>query len=272
MKKLKVMNSWETVDYILKNKCSIARFGDGEMDIMLGFGIGFQKSTKRLRKKLKSVKTTDKCLAAIPNIFDKKFFNRQNFKEKPYKFWRNVKFFTKPFYVHYFGGNKAIGDTNLSRFYLQFNDSSKVPEYVQHLKKMWDGRDLLFVEGEQTRLGMGNDFFSNAKSIRRILCPSKNAFDKFEEIKKAILDNAKQDDLVICALGPTATVLAFELSDKLQVLDLGHIDIEYEWFLMGATEKVPVKNKYVNECGKEGRNPENEVDKTYLSQIIQRIE
>ena len=37
------------------------------------------------------------------------------------------------------------------------------------LKRIWDGKDIVIVEGEKTKLGMGNDLLSNAKSIRRII-------------------------------------------------------------------------------------------------------
>ncbi len=272
MRKLNVLSDWETAKYIIDHKCSVARYGDGEMDIMLGINIPFQKSTHKLRKMLKEVKTTDKCLCCVSDVFNKERFNKNTIVEKDYKFWQKVKFFTKPFYYFYFGKNEVLGDTFVSRFYLRFKDHSQTPDYIKFLKQIWQDRNLIFVEGEKTRLGVGNDFFDNAKSIRRILGPSKNAFDKYDEIKKAILENAKKDDLVICALGPTATVLAYDLSEQMQILDLGHIDIEYEWFLRHADKKIPIENKYVNECGKDGRNPGECTDKTYLSQIIKRID
>ena len=51
-----------------------------------------------------------------------------------------------------------------------------------------------------------------------------------------------------------------------RTLDLGHVDIEYEWFRMGVTEKVPVKDKYVNEC-RNGKIITQIDDSEYLSQI-----
>ncbi len=35
--RLPIMNKEETTDYILKNKCSVARFGDGEFGLMTEF-------------------------------------------------------------------------------------------------------------------------------------------------------------------------------------------------------------------------------------------
>ena len=37
------------------------------------------------------------------------------------------------------------------------------------MKGIWEGRDIIFIEGEKSRLGVGNDLFDNAQSIHRIL-------------------------------------------------------------------------------------------------------
>src|SRR5690606_20343875 len=111
------------------------------------------------------------------------------------------------------------------------------------LKQIWDKQDVLFIEGELSRLGVGNDFFSNAKSVQRILCPTQNAFEKYEEILK-YAKKYGEGKLIILALGPTATVLAHDLANEnYWALDLGHIDIEYSWYLQNANRKVPVSGK-----------------------------
>ena len=97
-------------------------------------------------------------------------------------------------------------------------------------KKLWDGEDLLIVEGEGSRLGVNNDLFDNSLGIKRILCPNKDAFDYYDEILKTAVHYG-QNKVIILALGYTATVLAYDLARAgLRALDLGHIDIEYQWF------------------------------------------
>lgn len=71
-------------------------------------------------------------------------------------------------------------------------------------------------------------------------------------------------------MGPTATVLVYDLSLKnVQVIDIGHVDIEYSKMLMKAKTKVPVKGKYSNEAYEK---VEECLDKNYLSQIIYKID
>ena len=75
----------------------------------------------------------------------------------------------------------------ISRFYSAFKDKSNSLKYIQKLKKIWDKRDILIIEGEKTRVGIGNDLFNNTKSIRRILCPVKDAFQLYDKILKTAM-------------------------------------------------------------------------------------
>jgi glycosyltransferase family protein len=115
------------------------------------------------------------------------------------------------------------------------------------------GREVLFVEGEKTRLGVGNDLFSNTKSIRRIICPPKNSFRVYDKILDTVLKFDK-NILILISLGPTATVLAYDLSSYgYQAVDIGHADIQYELFLRRAKNIIQIPFKFVNEYNS-GRN------------------
>src|SRR5690606_26620846 len=114
--------------------------------------------------------------------------------------------------------------------------------------------------------------FSNAKSVERVLCPTQNAFEKYEEI----LRYAKKygdGKLIIVALGPTATVLAHDLAkENYWALDLGHIDIEYSWYLQNAKSKVPVSGKKSAEVNiSESFNLHSAEEQLYNASIIGRV-
>ena len=135
------------------------------------------------------------------------------------------------------------------------------------MRKLWENRDIVVVEGKFSTLGVSNDLFKNAKSIKRILCPAINAYSKYDEILE-FCQSFPKDTLFILALGPTATVLADDLSKSgYQALDLGNIDVEYIWCLKKTKKKIPIKNKFVWEAGcstniGEEENPE------YQKQIV----
>ena len=108
-------------------------------------------------------------------------------------------------------------------------------------------------------------------SIQRVICPAENAFEIYDRILNQLLKLPK-DKLILLALGPTATVLAYDMYKAgYHVIDIGHVDIEYEWFLRKATKKIKIENKYVTEV-KEGRVDIQDIkDSKYQNEIIERI-
>ena len=81
-----------------------------------------------------------------------------------------------------------------------------------------------------------------------------------------------KDHLVIIALGATATVLAYDLTlDGYQALDLGHIDIEYEWFLRGAKTAISIPGKYTNEVDSDDKVQGNIDTTSYEKEVVKII-
>ena len=56
-----------------------------------------------------------------------------------------------------------------------------------------------------------------------------------------------------------------------QVIDVGHMDVEYEWYLRNTTKKIKINYKYVNEANKGRKKITNLRDKNYFKQIIATI-
>lgn len=263
-----VLSIAETIEKVSREKLSVSRFGDGEIKLVAGRNISFQKFDPRLQKKLSEALSsdTDGFLVCLPDIFA----DRDYFIDGAASHWkRHLSRFRPVWYAHLHTG-KVYGNAFMSRCYYMLRDKSESGNYFQALRRIWDGEDVLLVEGEKSRLGIGNDLLDNAKSIERVLGPVQNAWEKYDEL----LDAAKRhgrDKLILLALGPTATVMGYELFKAgYRAVDLGHADIEYEWFLAGATTKEPVKNKFVNEAGAGDGVGELE-DETYQSQIVEKI-
>ena len=79
------------------------------------------------------------------------------------------------------------------------------------------------------------------------------------------------DRLVLIALGPTATVLAYDLCNAgYQAVDIGHLDLEYEWFLRKDVEGGPLEFKYVDGSSR-GRKIHQLQDPEYKRQIIKKV-
>lgn len=104
------------------------------------------------------------------------------------------------------------------------------------------------------------------------MCPIKDAFSKYNEILSVCKNNSSGTGLFIIALGPTATVLAYDLAKEgFRAIDAGHIDTMYEWFLRKATKSIPIEGKIVfnEERNKHSLKPCK--DKNYYKQIVAEI-
>ena len=168
--------------------------------------------------------------------------------------------------------HQELGDAAFTRFYMHRQDITDYPAYVNAMKRIWNGASVILIEGEKSRLGVGNDLFDNVADLHRIICPAVNAYSAYHRIISAIEQLGRKDTLYLLALGHTATVLAADLAKKgYRAIDLGHVDIEYEWMRMKAKKKCPIKDKYVNEVP-EGRVVSDKLaDWKYEKEILIRI-
>ena len=262
--RLQIMSSMDSIRYIIDHKCSLSRFGDGELDSIEGKGGEYQHPSPRLSAMLLECLQSDlpNHRVAIPNHLN-------HFDGKPAQgFWTNYVVGHHKQFLKWLSFDKVYLDTQLTRFYYEHKDKSHCSEHIGLIKQIWDGRDVVIVEGAKTRSGIGNDLYANAKSIRRILGPALSGFNRYDDIYNFIVNNVSKDKLILLSFGITATVLSYELA-KLgyQAIDLGHLDIEYEWFRMGAKGRVPIKGKFTNEV-EAGHNPEDCMDPDYKKQII----
>lgn len=270
-KNLLILDDERTVEQIVKYKMSFSRFGDGEFLWILKDKKTpmFQENSEELSKKLIEVLESKEknLLVGIP--LNLQYISNATWIDK--YFWRKFINVYGNRIKKYLTTNKQYGNTNLTRFYMGYKDKENTTNRIKNLKKIWNKRDLLIVEGELTKMGVGNDLFNNANSIKRIICPSKNAFNKYEEIKQKIIQEGK-DKLILIALGPTATVLSYDLSKiDYQAIDIGHIDVEYEWFKKNAKSKIAIEGKAVNESSDKTKEKIKIEDEKYIDEIIVKI-
>lgn len=263
-----------TIDGIVNEGKSLVRFGDGEMDLMSGRGRHkFQHYDEKLARRLQEIircKEERLMIAVADNYGSLEKYNEDGKQGIRNYMTREIRMEHRK----WLDVNSTYHNTYITRPYALFADNHTLAplERFRQLQRIWEGRNIIFVEGALTRLGVGNDLFDNAASIRRIEAPATSSFDKYDEILDAALKNAEKDVLFLVALGPTAEVLVYDLFQKgYQAVDIGHADLEYEWYLNGTGGRCEVKTKYNNEFYG-GDQVTGVEDKTYLSQIIAKIE
>lgn len=242
---------------------------------MCGEDLNFQKYDADLARKLEQAitSTNPKVLVCIPDCFTRE--SRKNLCGIDQRFWQVHMMKNRYRWIKRLKRGRLYGNALLSRIYSINWDKTKAERDYHRLEKIWNGKDIVIMEGAFSRLGVGNDCFASARSIRRIIAPAANSFSRYVEL----LDAAKSIEgkpLFILALGPTATAMVPELADSgCQAVDLGHLDIEYEWMRREVKEKVPVRGKYSNEAYLSGKSKSEitgdltpEEFSLYKSQII----
>ncbi len=270
-KKPIVISMTETLQHIIDNRSSICRYGDGEFNIALKNSIGFQHLTNDMAERMYQVLQSkeDNILIAIPDIFN----DLSEYGDFARPWWNEYRLTNLNCLKKLLNSERYYYNACCTRFTSDYKVDQAdivIPKY----RKIWDKRDVYIVEGEQTRIGVGNDLLDNAGNIYRILAPTKNAYDVYDRLIDAVVKHAPLGALVIIALGPTATIMAYDLA-KLgyQALDLGHFDIQYEYHIRGIHSKEPIPGKYVNEAGSKGQTVDDSViqDESYFKSIIERI-
>ena len=258
----------ETLDCIIEHNSSLVRFGDGEINMLAGHSIPYQDYDEELVSTMRDIigqESREDLVVCLPDAFTDRF----RFTSWAIPFWKEHMDHYMDFYRE-LCSDSWYGSTFVSRPYIDFEDKSQAKSQFEKLKSIWKNRDLLIVEGATSRSGVGNDLFDEANSIKRIICPSHSAFSRVHEIEEEI-EKYAAGRLILCMLGPTAKVLAYHLSQKgYQVLDIGHIDSEYEWMKMGAKTKVKFSHKHTAEYNFD-QDIEFIEDETYNSQIVAKI-
>lgn len=263
----KVLSVSDTLDLVLNKKVSIARFGDSEYRFIIGLNDGLQKTNDRLKQMLIEVlNNVDPNLKVC--IVDHTQFQNKKFEVKTHHIRCYVLMYPK--YKQFLNKNYSYGNANVTRFYMDYIAKTHCELMFEKWKKVWNNKDVVIFEGENTRFGLGNDLFENSHSLKRVLCPSKQAFDFFDKIvERAMLFD--KNTLLLFALGATATVAVSFLAGKgYWAIDIGNLDVEYEWYKIAAKRKVLINNKQVLEV-KGGTNIKKIDDEIYLNQIVDKI-
>ena len=223
----------ETVDKLVNDKISLARFGNGELDQILGRPEVFQRPSAKLSSRLKEVlaSTDPRIGIGLPlNLFTKSKRIKSKYAKKNAGYWtewgdkfREVIFSTAKRHT-YFPAEITSREFQSEYFFTK-------------IRTVWQDRDVHLIHGVGIFKRLEYDIFDNAKSVTHQLAPSRDAFEEYDFILEEALKTDK-NKLVIIILGPTATVLAYDLAKQgYQALDLGHIAKNYDWYKRGIHDE-----------------------------------
>lgn len=256
----------EAIHKIVTHGCSLLRFGDGEFEIMAGRNRApFQQYTSELAVHLKDVlhDSSDKLLMCIAPNYGWLGGYSESIADGIRAYMTNE---VRKEHKNFLRADRVYYDAYMFKVYMPYKDKRKTQERFNLISKIWEKRDVVLIEGEQTRTGYGNDLLAKARSVQRILAPTKNAFDKYEEILEAAMVVPK-DKLILLVLGPAGKVLGYDLfKHGYQVVDIGQIDMDYDWYKAGTGYRIGNPYKYVSQLAE--CDILKVCDSSYVNQII----
>lgn len=262
---IKVHSIDETIDELLHTEKSMVRFGDGEIVMIKGVDLMLQKASAEIADGLKEILAYryDDLIVTIPGIFD----GLSDHHKASQKFWRDHLLFCRKTYETYCNPNRVYYTTFVSRCYYFAKDRTPCDGWFAKIRKIWENRDVVIVEGSKTHNGVGNDLLDTAKTIERIICPPSDAYGALPAILEACTAYEK-DRLFLLSVGVAAKFLAAELFRQgYRVLDIGNLDMEYEWYVRRAPGKCKLEKHDI--AGEEANRKAALHDEAYAAYLKQ---
>ena len=172
--RIKVHDIDETINELLHTEKSMVRFGDGEIVMIKGGDLMLQKASPEIAEGLRRILSypDEKLMVTIPDIFE----TLSDHHSASRQFWRDHLLFCRKTYERYCDPGRSYYSTFVSRCYYYAADRSGCGAQFAKIRKIWENRDIVVVEGERTHNGVGNDLFDTARSTERIICPPSDAY------------------------------------------------------------------------------------------------
>ena len=228
LKKPNIKSPNDTIVDLIKKKTSFCRFGDGEFVLMEGGSIPFQKSDSKLSQRLNEIfrSNDENIFIGVPYSY---YASTENMQEQVKNFMRCWVSDKRNKITALCDPTKQYYDTGCSQMYAMYKKLD-FASYFEQIKEIWLNQDIAIICGKTVFDKIETNIFDCAKSVEYMYAPSMNAFEEYE----FILTQAKQIDKnkkVIIILGPTATVLSYDLAKEgYQAIDFGHIAKDYDCY------------------------------------------
>lgn len=215
-----VVDEFETLRLVVDEEKSIARFGDGEFNLVMGGNCISQKNVPNITMELKNVlRSKDpNLLVGIPRLDERSPKNVN---------WRKL-------CMRY--GKYLVKKTYYSAFITRPDSAPWIAtdEYYAKVEDLWRDQDVTAVYGSVRSLFIGHKGMMSARSVIRVDTPYDNAYVDIHRIMADVERAKNKRVLLMC--GPTATCLAARLSLKgFHAVDLGHLGM---WWHAHKNEKL----------------------------------
>lgn len=226
VERLAVLSPVQTVDLLLQNPKSFCRYGDGEIDLIEGKSIPFQKYNPELAEKLLKTLQTDRKDLYI-GINYSYFHAIDNLLPMVKRFYMTEVRDRRNKFLEYCNAGIRYIDAGFNQCFMTYQ-TFEFESYYEKIKKLFEHKKVVLFCGQGILDGLQNNLFEYAESVQYEYGPSKNAFEYYPQI----LEKAKaigREKLICFILGPTSKILVSELTKEgFLAWDLGHLAKDYD--------------------------------------------
>lgn len=266
-----VMEEFMTIQAIIDKKASIGRYGDGEFRMTMGASLKFQKADKHLQRRLREVLQVNdpRFFVGIPRVWGR----RDLLFYDPIKHDNWLKTMGNPNFTSQLDPKRQYYSALITRPDAAVHLESE--DYHNLCRKLWAGKRVLYIRGDESKSfkAIERGFLSESKELVQQIEPSVNAWQLYDKIMGKVLNYNPNVWLVLLSLGPTATVMAYDLFKKgYQALDLGHLPM----FWAREHHKSPkfiqaILNKY-EEMARSGQLPDSVINAAKTFNLLTKEE
>lgn len=220
----RIVDEWGTMLAVVHG-ASIARYGDGEFNLVRGGNCVSQRKVPGIQTELQNIlKSKDpNLLVAIPRLDSRSPKNVNWMKCCSH-------------YGSYLSPTKQYYSAFITR-----PDSAPwiaTDDYFDTIKSLWLDQEVTFVGNGQRSLTPEFMMENGARAVHYVECDYAHTYHRIDALERTCLKPMgveKPRRVLLCA-GPTATCLAARLSAHgVQAIDLGHIGM---WWMAHRNEKL----------------------------------
>ncbi len=236
VKKIQVLNSEQSIQMLKDYPKSFTRYGDGEIHIMQGKDQPFQNYDPVLAQRMKQILATrrEDIYVGINQAY---YVSPNEFAERNKRFYRINATGYRRFFAQFCNSEGIYLDAACFGAYFRYGDDFDYDAHYNRIKALFKDKKIAIISGEGVLEKLQHSVFDEAKEQMVIHGPRIHAFSVYDELLEKIEKEVPKDFLVCAVLGQTATVLAYDLTDRgYMCWDVGHIAKDYDAY-MKKTEK-----------------------------------
>lgn len=225
---LSILSPRQTIDKLLETERSFCRFGDGEIAVIQGEGIAFQKADRELgRRLLEILQSEDADILVGINYF---YLNPVEGVNGFTQNFLNCLQMQRKFLIKNCSKKRVYIDAAITQMYQNY-DEYDFDTHFDKLQKLFEGKKITLICGESVLNDIKYNALAVCADVEYIYGPPRDAYDQHDKLLKKALETDRERILCVI-LGPAAKVLVYDLYKNGRIAwDIGHYLKDYDSYM-----------------------------------------